>query len=154
MSCLCPAYYTDEARHSRLIDKRLSLESRQMLRQVKILLLGAGETGKTTFAKQMRILYGQDYSTEDLLSYRHAIYHSLFKSMKVMLDAREKLGIEWENRRNEVKAQVLLHWKIPKQVSQELFVANVDVLARLWADDAIQQAFRRRNEYQLVGIAR
>lgn len=52
--------------------------------QVKLLLLGAGESGKSTFLKQMRILYGQDYDETDLLDIRPTIYQNMVKGMKVL----------------------------------------------------------------------
>lgn len=149
MSCLCASYYTDEARHSRDIDKEIFRDGLRAMRQVKVLLLGAGETGKSTFAKQMRIIYGEDYDKHDLLEFRALIYTNVFKAIQVLVDAREKLDIPWGNRRNDSKAQTLLQWKIPRRVEQNVFLANADLLHRLWKDKGIQQAYSRRREYQL-----
>ena len=51
--------------------------------QVKLLLLGAGESGKSTFLKQMRILHGEGYGKEDLLKFRPVVYSNIVKGMKV-----------------------------------------------------------------------
>lgn len=53
-------------RRSRLIDKELHKQKRQLRRQVKILLLGAGESGKSTFLKQIRIMHGASFSENAL----------------------------------------------------------------------------------------
>jgi hypothetical protein len=153
MSCLCASYYTPEARHSRDLDKEIYVDSLRALRQIKILLLGAGETGKSTFAKQMRIIYGEDYDKKDLLEFRDVIYTNVFKAIQVLCDARRKLRIPWGNESYEGKAQELLRWKLPRRVEQSVFVEKVELLNKLWNDKGIQTAYSRKREYQLVGKA-
>ena len=150
MSCLCASYYTEEARHSRNLDKAIYEESLRALRRVKILLLGAGETGKSTFAKQMRIIYGEDFDHNDLLEFRDVIYTNIFKAIQVLCDARRKLHIPWGDESFEEKAQQLLQWKIPHRVEQSLFIEKVGLLNKLWHDKGIQGAYSRKREYQLV----
>ena len=150
MSCLCASYYTPEALHSRNLDKEIYRDSLRAFRQVKILLLGAGETGKSTFAKQMRIIYGEDYDKQDLLEFRNVIYTNVFKAIQVLCDARRKLRIPWEDNGHDAKAGELLQWKIPHRVEHSLFVEKVDLLDKLWHDKGIQAAYSRKREYQLV----
>mgnify|MGYP002804053552 FL=1 len=150
MSCLCASYYTPEARHSRDLDKEICIDRLRALRQVKILLLGAGETGKSTFAKQMRIIYGEDYDKKDLLEFRNVIYTNVFKAIQVLCDARGKLRIPWGNESYEVKAQELLNWKIPHRIEPSVFVEKVELLTKLWNDKGIQSAYSRKREFQLV----
>lgn len=54
-----------------------------LVSQVKLLLLGAGESGKSTFLKQMRIIHGYFFSPEELTEYRHTIYRNVIQGMKV-----------------------------------------------------------------------
>jgi hypothetical protein len=42
------------------------------LEEVKLLLLGSAECGKSTVLKQMKIIHQNGYSREELLSYRKA----------------------------------------------------------------------------------
>ena len=122
------------------------------LNQVKILLLGAGETGKSTFAKQMRIIYGEDFDVDDLFEFREIIYTNMIKAMQVLCDAREKLSIPWQDGRNEVCAQELLQWKIPRRLESIMFKDKVEIIKKLWNDSGIQKTYGRKREYQLVGI--
>lgn len=66
-------------RRSREIDAMLARERRAVRRLVKILLLGAGESGKSTFLKQMRIINGQQFDKKALLDFRDTIYENILK---------------------------------------------------------------------------
>ena len=44
---------------SRTIDRTIEVDRQRQRRTVKILLLGSGESGKSTFMKQMRIIHGK-----------------------------------------------------------------------------------------------
>lgn len=69
-------------RRSREIDAMLARERRAVRRLVKILLLGAGESGKSTFLKQMRIINGQEFDKKALLDFRDTIYDNILKVSK------------------------------------------------------------------------
>lgn len=66
-------------RRSREIDAMLARERRSVRRLVKILLLGAGESGKSTFLKQMRIIHGREFDQKALLEFRATIYENVLK---------------------------------------------------------------------------
>lgn len=66
-------------RRSREIDAMLARERRAVRRLVKILLLGAGESGKSTFLKQMRIINGHEFDQKALLDFRDTIYENVLK---------------------------------------------------------------------------
>lgn len=68
-----------------------------MKREVKLLLLGAGESGKSTFLKQMKIIHGHTFDPIVLEEYREVIYNNIIRGMKVLIDAREKLCIPWQD---------------------------------------------------------
>ena len=69
----------DARRRSREIDAMLARERRAVRRLVKILLLGAGESGKSTFLKQMRIINGKEFDKKALLDFRDTIYENIIK---------------------------------------------------------------------------
>ncbi|XP_017161921.1 guanine nucleotide-binding protein subunit alpha-12 isoform X3 [Poecilia reticulata] len=81
-------------RRSREIDAMLARERRAVRRLVKILLLGAGESGKSTFLKQMRIINGQEFDKKALLDFRDIIYENILKSesVKYFLDNLDRIG--------------------------------------------------------------
>uniref|UniRef100_A0A8C6WND7 Guanine nucleotide binding protein (G protein) alpha 12a n=1 Tax=Neogobius melanostomus TaxID=47308 RepID=A0A8C6WND7_9GOBI len=125
-------------RRSREIDAMLARERRAVRRLVKILLLGAGESGKSTFLKQMRIINGQEFDKKALLDFRDTIYDNILKGMRVLVDARDKLGIGWQSCENEKQGM------LPGE-----FQLYMMALSALWADAGIQEAYCRRAEFQL-----
>mmetsp|Transcript_3837 Transcript_3837/g.4960 ORF Transcript_3837/g.4960 Transcript_3837/m.4960 type:complete len:364 (-) Transcript_3837:121-1212(-) len=77
----------EDRERSRDIDKGLRNDRQQANREVKLLLLGAGEAGKSTFAKQMRFLYGEGFSEEDRVLYKGFITSHLLTSFRMLLFA-------------------------------------------------------------------
>lgn len=62
--------------------------------ELKLLLLGTGESGKSTIIKQMRILYGEGFAEEDRKGFTMLVYRNILTSMKAMLDALDKFGMK------------------------------------------------------------
>lgn len=77
--CLLTSGEAEQQRKSKEIDKCLSREKTYVKRLVKILLLGAGESGKSTFLKQMRIIHGQDFDQRAREEFRPTIYSNVIK---------------------------------------------------------------------------
>ena len=59
----------------------------------KLLLLGAGDSGKTTIFKQMRILYGEGYSEDKRATLRVAIINNLILGAQSIIHASVSLII-------------------------------------------------------------
>jgi len=138
------------ARRSKQIDRELRREERLIRRQVKLLLLGAGESGKSTFLKQMRIIHSVNYDVTAQLEFRKIIYQNILKGMKVLVDARKKLNIPLSDQNNELLGDQLLLFDNIATVSNTTFPQFKTMLSNLWSDKGIQRAFERRNEFQLT----
>ncbi|XP_061079943.1 guanine nucleotide-binding protein subunit alpha-12a [Conger conger] len=138
-------------RRSREIDAMLARERRSIRRLVKILLLGAGESGKSTFLKQMRIIHGKEFDQKALLDFRDTIFENLIKGMRVLVDARDKLGISWQNSENGKHGMFVMSFESKAGVPVEpcTFQLYVPALWALWQDAGIQEAYGRRSQFQL-----
>lgn len=137
---------------SREIDKQLAKEKIQYQRTQKILLLGSGESGKSTFLKQMRIIHGQKFQEEELVGYKSVIYANIVKGMKVLVDARDKLNIPWGNEQNAYHAQNVFSYDNNIKLDDKVFHEYVASLKCLWNDTGIRTAYDRRREFQLVSF--
>ncbi|KAH8036538.1 hypothetical protein HPB51_001357 [Rhipicephalus microplus] len=95
----------DEERKARLrsaqIDRQIAELARQECNVIKILLLGAGESGKSTIVKQMKIIHSEGFSDEELRSFRPTVLDNLLGSMKYVLTGMGILRINLENPKNK-----------------------------------------------------
>ncbi|ORY51665.1 G-protein complex alpha subunit GpaA/FadA [Rhizoclosmatium globosum] len=78
---------------SKEIDKALKLELKATEQNIKLLLLGAGETGKSTVLKQIKLIHGTGYVDEDRIAYRVTILTNIITCAKTLLNAMEVLKI-------------------------------------------------------------
>jgi len=119
-------------------------------RQVKLLLLGAGESGKSTFLKQMRIIHNMNYDVTSQLEFRKIIYQNIVKGMKVLVDAQTKLEIPLSDPNNRMLGDQLLLYDGTASLNNLSFPPFKSMLKSHWCDEGIQTAYQRRNEYQLT----
>ncbi len=148
--CFASPDEQEAIRRSRQIDKQLQQERRSLKQEIKILLLGAGESGKSTFIKQMRILHGSDYSEADRLDFRHTIYHNMLKGTKILVEARRRLQIPLQNSKNQQNGKFISSYHREGELSDEDFQPYVTPLDELWKDSGILSTIKRSNEFQLV----
>lgn len=64
------------------IEAQLKRDRQQLRNEIKMLLLGAGESGKSTVLKQMRLIHNKPYDDEERDSYREIIYSNTVQSMR------------------------------------------------------------------------
>ncbi|CAH1793753.1 unnamed protein product [Owenia fusiformis] len=149
MSC-CGSEDTQIQRHkSKMIDKQLAKEKIHFRRTVKILLLGSGESGKSTFLKQMKIIHGKEFGDQDILEFKVVIYQNVVKGMKVLIDASEKLNIPYGDNENRTHAKHVFSYDNNMKLDEQNFAEYVPSIKSLWNDSGIQTAFDRRREFQL-----
>ncbi|KAJ3073077.1 Guanine nucleotide-binding protein subunit alpha-14 [Podochytrium sp. JEL0797] len=77
------------------IDRQLLDESKSARKEVKILLLGTAETGKSTVLKQLRIIHGGGFTDADLKTFRGVARRNIYDTVKILTDAMEKLKIPY-----------------------------------------------------------
>ncbi|XP_053075312.1 guanine nucleotide-binding protein G(t) subunit alpha-1 isoform X3 [Acinonyx jubatus] len=137
-----------EEKHSRELEKKLKEDAEKDARTVKLLLLGAGESGKSTIVKQMKIIHQDGYSLEECLEFIAIIYGNTLQSILAIVRAMTTLNIQYGDSARQDDARKLMHMAdtieegtMPKEMS--------DIIQRLWKDSGIQACFERASEYQL-----
>lgn len=71
--------------------------------------MGAGESGKSTIVKQMKIIHETGYSDEERKAYRPVVYSNTIQSMMAIIRAMSQLKISFRNNaRNEDARQFFL----------------------------------------------
>jgi hypothetical protein len=72
--------------------------------------------------------------------------------MQVLVDAREKLEIPWENPNLQLAATDAMLFHSGNGLDVETFRRYTPTIHRLWQDRAIRKAYDRRREFQIVSI--
>eukprot|EP00027_Filamoeba_sp_ATCC50430_P000332 CAMPEP_0168557026 /NCGR_PEP_ID=MMETSP0413-20121227/9199_1 /TAXON_ID=136452 /ORGANISM="Filamoeba nolandi, Strain NC-AS-23-1" /LENGTH=421 /DNA_ID=CAMNT_0008588017 /DNA_START=210 /DNA_END=1475 /DNA_ORIENTATION=+ len=132
------------------INKMLSKEKKSQ--KLKLLLLGAGESGKSTFAKQIRTIYMKGYeNVEERKSFRPTVYQNIFENMKALVQGAIDLNFEIAAE-NKDKAQYFLDLTPEMMTEIELKGIGKDLadnIKTLWADKGVQSAFENAAKIQL-----
>ena len=131
---------------NRQIESQIRKDKKALQQEIKLLLLGAGESGKSTIAKQMKILYLQGFAPAERKIFREIIYSNVILSMRAIVLAAEKFGIEFspenvENVRVFTANDILYE--------QELTPKIVHATQSLWDDSSLKATLQRSNEFQV-----
>lgn len=136
------------------IDAQLRRDVKQSRQEVKMLLLGAGESGKSTILKQMKLIHEGGYNVQEKRAFSNIVYSNIAQAMKMILEAMGDLQIELSNSENEENTTIVMN--LPEQPAAEDFSAPVaDAMHALWADAGVQECFKRAGrDYYMIDSAR
>ncbi|KAJ7618036.1 heterotrimeric G protein alpha subunit B [Roridomyces roridus] len=128
------------------IEADIRREKASLKSEVKMLLLGAGESGKSTVLKQFKLIHLNGYSVPERETFREIIFANTILSMRAILEAMPTLGLGVEPQ-NEVHTTTVLdpELRAVDSMSPECYSA----LKELCNDPGVKMAIRRSNEFQL-----
>jgi guanine nucleotide-binding protein G(q) subunit alpha len=152
MSCCQSDEAREQKRINQEIEKQLKRDKRDARRELKLLLLGTGESGKSTFIKQMRIIHGSGYSDEDKRGFIKLVYQNIFMAMQSMIRAMDMLKIKYAEASMIDKANMIRDIDYEGVTTFE--APYVEAIQDLWNDAGIQECYDRRREYQLTDSAK
>ena len=133
---------------SNKIDHNLKKDQKNNKSTVKILLLGASESGKSTVMKQMQIIHDGDLDVEECQKYRLEVCSNTLESIFSILQAMNDLKIGFEDTERAFD-QKRLKEITKSRTNKELTMELGKIIARLWNDGGVQLCFTRSREYQL-----
>jgi len=134
----------EQAKIADAAKKELARELAAEAKIIKMLLLGAGESGKSTIFKQMKIINKNGYTEKERKEFTAIVHSNTYQSMNSMLDAFEKLSVTKES------ALVELEGKYDAfKVAEKLDPVSGAIIKDLWQNAQIQEIFERKSEYQL-----
>ncbi|XP_045696937.1 guanine nucleotide-binding protein subunit alpha-14 isoform X2 [Phyllostomus hastatus] len=150
--CCLSAEEKESQRISAEIERQLRRDKKDARRELKLLLLGTGESGKSTFIKQMRIIHGSGYSDEDRKGFTKLVYQNIFTAMQAMVRAMDTLRIQYTCEQNKENARLIREVEVDRvsTLSRE----QAQAIKQLWLDPGIQECYDRRREYQLSDSAK
>ncbi|XP_055974777.1 guanine nucleotide-binding protein subunit alpha-14 [Sorex fumeus] len=150
--CCLSAEEKESQRISAEIERQLRRDKKDARRELKLLLLGTGESGKSTFIKQMRIIHGSGYSDEDRKGFTKLVYQNIFTAVQAMIRAMDTLRIQYVCPQNQENAQLIREVDVGKVSA--LSKDQAEAIKQLWRDPGIQECYDRRREYQLSDSAK
>ncbi|KAJ3445595.1 guanine nucleotide-binding protein g(o) subunit alpha [Anaeramoeba flamelloides] len=113
------------------INKSLQ-EGNDFEKEMKLLVLGTGDSGKSTFVKQAQILFKDGFDEKQRDLFKQAIRNNLILHMKLLINAKRFLEISDRTQPNEQIAETI---------------------SKLWADSSVKEVFDRRSELQIPDTA-
>ncbi|XP_051893526.1 guanine nucleotide-binding protein subunit alpha-11-like isoform X2 [Pristis pectinata] len=150
--CRCSCCLTEDEKVAFDINKKinqaLQQQKKRRKRELKLLLLGTGESGKSTFIKQMRIIHGSGYSEEDRKAFAKLVYQNIITAMQSITRAMDTLNIQYQYQENKEHSQVIKELEAYKITILERH--HADIIKSLWNDSGVRICYERRREYQLL----
>lgn len=135
---------TEEDKKNAQVDAENQQSMRQEKEKVKLLLLGAGESGKSTIFKQMKIMYGV-MSAEETNKMTNVVYFNTIEGMKAIVAQLNAWGLA-----QTVSAKDALATVSNCPITAPIDMALGAALKALWEDPAIRAVWDRRAEFQVV----
>lgn len=74
------------------IDRRILQETKAEQHIHKLLLLGAGESGKSTIFKQIKLLFQTGFDEAELRSYTSVIHANVYQTIKILYEGAKELS--------------------------------------------------------------
>ncbi|XP_065562189.1 guanine nucleotide-binding protein G(q) subunit alpha [Artemia franciscana] len=152
MACCQSEEAKEQKRINQEIERQLKRDKQNARKELKLLLLGTGESGKSTFIKQMRIIHGTGYSNEDRRGFIKLVYQNIFMAMQAMIRAMDLLHLEYGDSSCIEKATVVSEVEYETVTTFES--PYVEYIRDLWSDSGILECYDRRREYQLTDSAK
>lgn len=111
----------------------------------KILLLGAGESGKSTIVKQMRLIHKKKIDDKELTLVGNSLHQNVVDCLKALLNACRNFGYELSEEAKSTEALINAHVE-----SDRLSPADGVAILQLWQSKEMQETYKRRNEFWLL----
>lgn len=141
------------------IERRIEQETKAEKHIQKLLLLGAGESGKSTIFKQIKLLFQTGFDEAELRSYTSVIHANVYQTIKILHDGSKELA---QNETDSSKYVLSIENKeIGEKISEigsrldypRFTKAIAQEIETVWRDAAIQETYSRGNELQVPDCA-
>lgn len=117
----------------------------QPISEIKLLLLGGANVGKSTIFKQMRVLYMNGFEEKDRVWAKGCIIENILETLVDLDASTDDHGVqvleENEDLVDEIKP-VLLNFKVRDQNKPCKKITVWDAVERLWSDPGIQAVYQ------------
>ncbi|KAE9396629.1 G protein alpha-subunit [Gymnopus androsaceus JB14] len=134
------------------IENQLTMDRMMARNNVKILLLGAGESGKSTVLKQMKLIHSGGYNDQERESYKEIIFSNAYSIYAVsILGVLPQLNLSLIPR-NNAHRDTLLALSMDWNEVDDLPRGIADSIRSLWKDPNVKEADILRSRVKTTGI--
>ncbi|XP_077331711.1 guanine nucleotide-binding protein subunit alpha-15 [Lithobates pipiens] len=153
--CFCPPCLSEDDKAAlainREINRVLKFHKSRDRRELKLLLLGTGESGKSTFIKQMRIIHGTGFSVEDRKVYAILVHQNIVTCAQSLVGAMETLQVPYTLQGNMMNGKLIKSLDVynVKQIEKH----HVAAIKTLWNDPGVRKCYEKRREFHLLDSA-
>jgi len=148
MGCIATKQFESEDVVNRKIEDNLIKDKKKQSSVYKLLLIGPGESGKSTIFSQIKII-SAGFSDNEKKNMSRIVRINLLHAIQSLIKGLQKLEIPLEHPENESRFEKVITFKEPNNISE----IKDDIIA-LWADKGIQRAFANSNKFQLIDQAK
>lgn len=112
--------------------------------------VGAGESGKSTIIKQMRIIHSSGFQIDERRQIKAVIYSNMIIAFRVLLEIMQTEKIDFADAKTKVYADLLEDTEADLDADMAFTEPEVrDAMSSMWADAGIQKAVAKGHEYAL-----
>ncbi|KAJ6233009.1 g protein alpha i subunit [Anaeramoeba flamelloides] len=142
----------EKRKKDRTINKEIKKDRKEKEKEISFLLLGTGESGKSTFVKQMQILYYDGFDEETQNHYRNAIRSQLRANTGLLIEVVDTLEIKLKKK---TKLNVEKFIRLNEFQNEDMFITEelADCIESVWKDKSIKKAFDERYDFQIPDSA-
>ncbi|KAJ3375198.1 hypothetical protein HDU92_000842, partial [Lobulomyces angularis] len=128
------------------IEKQLKKDQKeQKLKGIKILVLGPGDSGKSTFIRQMRLLGSSGFTQEEKDYFKIIIYENIVTMLNSLLDGLKFIENSQIDISDEVKNSIKT-FNYQTLFNEKTF----KILKSIWENPNIKLAYEKRKEFNIV----
>jgi len=124
---------------SKQIDQSIKLEHQN--KPLKLLLLGAGDVGKSTFVKQMQMLFANGFSKSELVVYSSLVKESLLVNLQRMVQIAKDEELSLPTQVKKAGKQI--------ELAQELDGSLLEHINTIWKNKLYCKMWKKRDKYGL-----
>ena len=120
---------------------------------VKIILLGSGESGKSTFSKQMKVIHSGGFTEEEILSYRPEVLKNVAEGMQQVIEGMRRLGIQFGGEQALISqewADYVADLRLEYDRLECLPQKTCEAIGYLWIESGIRSHFDRLRQVSYV----
>jgi len=158
MGCSSSAVPTEHRQNPKsaneAIDKAQAEYKQSEKIKYKLLLLGAGESGKSTLLKQMRKLHGRSYEPAEFIAAKPHLTQNVIQAMRFLAIYSDILADQGKDTRVEEEEIREVRDRVARLNDKQTFTEeHCRDFQRLWADPHIKKTMEYRNQFQLIDTA-